>query len=51
MYNELHPLNLALQYPLIFPYVEDGYRVNISHHELIVILARKKCQVTMCEFI
>lgn len=27
--NELHPLYLPLQYPLLFPYADDGYRSNI----------------------
>ncbi|XP_021974539.1 uncharacterized protein LOC110869606 [Helianthus annuus] len=29
--SELHPSYLALQYPLIFPHAEDGYRVGIKH--------------------
>nr|KAJ0204134.1 hypothetical protein LSAT_V11C500232920 [Lactuca sativa] len=29
--NELHPAYLALQYPLLFPYGDDGYRVDIPH--------------------
>ncbi|GJZ47341.1 uncharacterized protein Tco_0601173 [Tanacetum coccineum] len=29
--SELHPSYLALQYPLLFPYAEDGYRTNIYH--------------------
>ncbi|KAL7598011.1 hypothetical protein Lser_V15G21305 [Lactuca serriola] len=29
--NELHPQYLALQYPLLFPYAEDGFRVDILH--------------------
>ena len=48
--SELHPLYLALQYPLIFPYAEDGYRVDVSHRESIAILAKKKSRVTMREF-
>ncbi|XP_073152320.1 uncharacterized protein [Henckelia pumila] len=31
--NELNPSYLALQYPLIFPYGEDGYREDISFSE------------------
>lgn len=31
--SELHPLYLPLQYPLLFPYGEDGYRLGISHRE------------------
>lgn len=29
--TELHPSFMALQYPLLFPYGEDGYRMGISH--------------------
>nr|XP_043633322.1 uncharacterized protein LOC122604498 [Erigeron canadensis] len=29
--SELHPSYLALQYPLLFPYGEDGYRIDIKH--------------------
>uniref|UniRef100_A0A0D3AV48 Uncharacterized protein n=1 Tax=Brassica oleracea var. oleracea TaxID=109376 RepID=A0A0D3AV48_BRAOL len=28
--NELHPCYLPLQYPLIFPYGEDGFRLGPS---------------------
>lgn len=31
--NELHPSYLPLQYPLLFPYGEDGYRDDIKHRE------------------
>ncbi|GJY51737.1 hypothetical protein Tco_0442584 [Tanacetum coccineum] len=29
--SELHPSYLAMQYPLFFPYAEDGYRTDIFH--------------------
>ena len=29
--SELHVSYLPLQYPLLFPYAEDGYRVDIYH--------------------
>ncbi|KAH1060573.1 hypothetical protein GYH30_004170 [Glycine max] len=29
--HELHPSYLPLQYPLLFPYGEDGYRADILH--------------------
>lgn len=32
--NELHPSYLPLQYPLLFPYGEDGYREDISFSKL-----------------
>ena len=28
--NKLHPSYMALQYPLLFPYGEDGYRIDIK---------------------
>ncbi|XP_057248444.1 uncharacterized protein LOC125495260 [Beta vulgaris subsp. vulgaris] len=31
--SELHPSYLPLQYPLIFPYGEDGYRVDVMHRD------------------
>ncbi|QQP49076.1 ATP-dependent DNA helicase, partial [Caligus rogercresseyi] len=31
--NELHPWYDALQYPLLFPCAEDGYRINIQQVE------------------
>ncbi|XP_022024158.1 uncharacterized protein LOC110924464 [Helianthus annuus] len=34
--SELHPSYLALQYPLIFPYAEDGYRVGIKHRGIAI---------------
>ncbi|XP_058782402.1 uncharacterized protein LOC131656821 [Vicia villosa] len=42
---EFHKIYLAYQYPLIFPYGEDGYRPNILHkykHEQVV--TRKNSQ-------
>ena len=32
--SELHPSYLALQYPLLFPYAEDGYRTDIYHRDV-----------------
>ncbi|XP_021851435.2 uncharacterized protein [Spinacia oleracea] len=29
--SENHPSFMALQYPLLFPYGEDGYRIDIPH--------------------
>jgi len=31
--DEFHASYLAYQYPLLFPYGEDGYRPNIAHRE------------------
>jgi hypothetical protein len=32
--DEFHPAYLGYQYPLIFPYGEDGYRDDITHRKL-----------------
>ena len=45
----LHLLYLALQYPLIFPYAKDGYRVGILHHESIEKLSNTRCKLMMRE--
>src|ERR1051325_502125 len=31
--SEFHPSYLALQYPLLFPYGEDGFRLGVLHRE------------------
>jgi hypothetical protein len=31
--DEFHPAYLAYQYPLLFPYGEDGYRDNVLHRD------------------
>ncbi|MFS8003020.1 putative helitron helicase-like domain-containing protein [Helianthus anomalus] len=48
--SELHPSYLSLQYPLLFPYGEDMYRVDILHRGLTVDTKRKRPMCTMCEF-
>jgi len=44
--NELHTSYLGYQYPLLFPYGEDGYRHDISHRDS---LALKRNQLTIRE--
>ena len=29
--NELHPLYMPMQYPILFPYGEDGYNIDTLH--------------------
>ncbi|XP_071695029.1 uncharacterized protein [Rutidosis leptorrhynchoides] len=50
--SELHPEYLALQYPLLFIYAEDGYHTDILHRDVDVYehTTRKKKRVTMREF-
>lgn len=47
--NELHPCYLPLQYPLIFPYGEDGFRLGIQHG-YTGITKNKKPNISMREF-
>ncbi|XP_035838895.1 uncharacterized protein LOC110906904 [Helianthus annuus] len=42
--SELHPSYLALQYPLIFPYAEDGYRVDRQNQFSLLLNAKKLFQ-------
>ncbi|XP_052119105.1 uncharacterized protein LOC110273073 [Arachis duranensis] len=47
----LHPLYLALQYPLLFPYGEDGFRVGIQASVRYGLDANKKRKtISMREF-
>ncbi|KAD4585215.1 hypothetical protein E3N88_22816 [Mikania micrantha] len=48
--SELHPSYLALQYPLLFPYGEDGYRIDIPHRDVISTQKSKRPKCTMREF-
>ncbi|KAJ0566267.1 putative helitron helicase-like domain-containing protein [Helianthus annuus] len=48
--SELHPSYLALQYPLLFPFGEDGYRVDILHREGRESMKKKESKCTMREY-
>jgi hypothetical protein len=48
--NELHPSYLAMQYPLIFPYAEDGYRLGILHNGVLEDDDSLRVRLTMREF-
>ncbi|KAD7117111.1 hypothetical protein E3N88_04379 [Mikania micrantha] len=48
--SELHPSYLALQYPLLFPYGDDEYRVDIPHRDVIGSTNSKRPNCTMREF-
>ena len=48
--SELHPSYLALQYPLLFPYGDDGYRVDILHRGVPSSSNDKRKTCTMREF-
>ncbi|KAH1147779.1 hypothetical protein GYH30_042763 [Glycine max] len=47
--HELHPSYLPLQYPLLFPYGEDGYRADILHRSTSSNKKRKRNCLTMRE--
>ncbi|KAG5003647.1 hypothetical protein JHK84_027903 [Glycine max] len=48
--HELHHAYLPLQYPLLYPKGEDGYRLNIPHKDHANIHAAKRKQVTLREY-
>ncbi|KAH1086548.1 hypothetical protein GYH30_018184, partial [Glycine max] len=48
--DELHSSYLALQYPLLFPYGEDGYRPDILHSSRSDGKKRKRNHLTMREW-
>ena len=48
--HELHCSYLALQYPLLFPYGEDGYRPDILHCDTLSGEKRKRNRLTMREW-
>ncbi|KAL8153325.1 LOW QUALITY PROTEIN: hypothetical protein V2J09_011085 [Rumex salicifolius] len=48
--SEIHPLYIALQYPLLFPYGEDGFHPNIPYHDNSGNRKTQRGNVTMKEF-
>ncbi|KAG4990661.1 hypothetical protein JHK87_024118 [Glycine soja] len=48
--HELHSNYLGLQYPVLFPYGEDGYRPNILHRSTSSSRKRKRNRLTMREW-
>ncbi|GJZ68071.1 DNA helicase PIF1, ATP-dependent [Tanacetum coccineum] len=48
--SKLHPSYMALQYPLLFPYGEDGYHDKILYHRNIGVCKTNKDYVTMKEY-
>ncbi|KAL5130922.1 Replication protein A DNA-binding subunit C [Glycine soja] len=48
--HELHSSYLGLQYPLLFPYGEDGYRPDILHRCTPSSRKRKRNRLTMREW-
>jgi len=48
--NELHTSYLGFQYPLLFPYGEDGYRQDVIHRETLPSRASKRNRLTIREW-
>ncbi|XP_054782778.1 uncharacterized protein LOC129290098 [Prosopis cineraria] len=48
--SELHASYLPLQYPILFPFGEDGYRDDIDHREETLTRTKKKKKVSMREY-
>ena len=48
--HELHHAYLFLQYPLLYPKGEDGYRANIHHKDHVNIHNAKRKKVTLREY-
>ncbi|XP_035838014.1 uncharacterized protein LOC110900424 [Helianthus annuus] len=48
--SELHPSYLALQYPILFPYGDDGYIIDIPHRGVVDVVNKTRPKCTMREF-
>jgi len=48
--NELHTSYLGYQYPLLFPYGEDGYTHDINHRDSLLFKGKKRNQLTIKEW-
>lgn len=48
--SELHPSFMAMRYPLLFPYGEDGYRIGIRHQAISSMNNEKRKNLTMREY-
>ena len=48
--NELHPQYLSLQYPLLFPYAEDGYRDKIFLKGKVIETENGRWRLSMREW-
>lgn len=48
--STLHPSFMSLQYPILFPFGEDGYRTNILRRGITCVSPNKRNTVTMREY-
>ncbi|MCH82301.1 helicase-like protein, partial [Trifolium medium] len=49
--NEFHPTYLGYQYPLIFPYGEDGFRRGTLHKERPDVIITKRNRLTIMDWL
>lgn len=49
--DEFHPAYLAYQYPLLFPYGEDGYRDDVLHRGIVAGKQSKMDRLTIREWL
>ncbi|KAK2363418.1 ATP-dependent DNA helicase PIF1 [Trifolium repens] len=49
--NEFHPAYLAYQYPLLFPYGEDGFRRGTLHKEKEDVVITKRNRLTIMDWL
>lgn len=48
--SELHPAYLPLQYPILFPYGEDGYHIDLQLKKTTTTSTNPRVKVSMKEF-
>ncbi|XP_038720029.1 uncharacterized protein LOC120012664 [Tripterygium wilfordii] len=48
--SELHPSFMAMQYPILFPFGEDGYRIDLKRNIARCHLDSKRERITMREY-
>ncbi|XP_038720003.1 uncharacterized protein LOC120012639 [Tripterygium wilfordii] len=48
--DEMHPSFMAMQYPLLFPYGEDGYSKDLKYQDMIARRPTERTCMTMREY-
>lgn len=48
--NEKHPKFMSMQYPLLFPYGEDGFHDELMYHQTQRVTANQRQKVTMLQY-
>ncbi|KAM5549294.1 hypothetical protein ABKV19_000622 [Rosa sericea] len=49
--SKIHPKYMSLQYPILFPYGEDGYRPDLPIQQVIGNSRKKRQRISMREYI